>query len=364
MNNSNEKYRDAEPPNIARRTFILRASVLTTSAALLTLSPAGRALAGWAAGPGEMPEVVGRMLLQENSLAFNGERRDPVTGLYHLGQGYRAYNPGLMRFHVADSLSPFGEGGINPYAYCLGDPVNLVDPTGHISWQAGVSIGMGILAILIGIVTLGAGIGASMGLATGAVAMSAAAVAQAALAVTSSVLGVVSGVLSIASGAVEESNPAVSAQLGWAALGVGVFSALTGIGSAVASAKAVAQAAHAAPAWSFTSRVGQVSGGQLVSLAKGGVVPSHFAGALRGVTEAKAFMVTGGGGLFKGGIFSTAQQVANQSGKILLSNAVTGAKVTKPMAWLGRSLLDTQRMTMFNGSSALGLVIGPSASRR
>jgi RHS repeat-associated protein len=64
-------------------------------------------------------------------LGFNGQRRDPVTGHYLLGNGYRAFNPVLMRFNSPDSLSPFGKGGVNAYAYCAGDPVNRVDPTGH-----------------------------------------------------------------------------------------------------------------------------------------------------------------------------------------------------------------------------------------
>jgi RHS repeat-associated protein len=62
---------------------------------------------------------------------FNGEQPDPMTGHYLLGNGYRAYNPVLMRFNSPDSLSPFGEGGLNPYAYCIGDPINSRDPTGH-----------------------------------------------------------------------------------------------------------------------------------------------------------------------------------------------------------------------------------------
>ncbi|EJN30018.1 RHS repeat-associated core domain protein-containing protein [Pseudomonas sp. GM78] len=64
-------------------------------------------------------------------LGFTGEVLDPVTGHYLLGNGHRAFNPLLMRFNSPDSLSPFGRGGLNPYTYCLGDPVNFSDPTGQ-----------------------------------------------------------------------------------------------------------------------------------------------------------------------------------------------------------------------------------------
>ncbi|MNX94627.1 hypothetical protein D3C86_1268650 [compost metagenome] len=66
-------------------------------------------------------------------LGFNGERPDPVTGHYHLGNGYRQFNPVLMRFNSPDSWSPFGEGGLNAYGYCDGEPISQSDPTGHIS---------------------------------------------------------------------------------------------------------------------------------------------------------------------------------------------------------------------------------------
>ncbi|MFK3907376.1 RHS repeat-associated core domain-containing protein [Pseudomonas monteilii] len=64
-------------------------------------------------------------------LGFNGEYVD-VRNVYLLGNGYRTYDPALMRFHTADSLSPFGEGGLNAYAYCQGDPANHIDPSGHV----------------------------------------------------------------------------------------------------------------------------------------------------------------------------------------------------------------------------------------
>ncbi|WP_423246737.1 RHS repeat-associated core domain-containing protein [Serratia marcescens] len=67
----------------------------------------------------------------DSPLGFNGERTDPALGSYHLGNGYRLYNPTLRRFTAPDDMSPFGAGGINPYAYCEGDPINNTDPTGH-----------------------------------------------------------------------------------------------------------------------------------------------------------------------------------------------------------------------------------------
>ncbi len=70
--------------------------------------------------------------LAPTCLGFNGEYREQHTGWYILGNGYRAYNPVLRRFHSPDDSSPFDRGGLNAYAYCLGDPINYRDPTGHL----------------------------------------------------------------------------------------------------------------------------------------------------------------------------------------------------------------------------------------
>ncbi|MFV3290826.1 RHS repeat-associated core domain-containing protein [Pseudomonas sp. NY11955] len=84
--------------------------------------------------------------------AFCGEYRDALTGYYHLGNGYRQFNPAIMRFHGPDGWSPFGDGGINAYVYCTGDPINKSDSTGHVGWlpviaQAASSISTALGAI-------------------------------------------------------------------------------------------------------------------------------------------------------------------------------------------------------------------------
>ena len=64
-------------------------------------------------------------------LGFNGELITPSIECYLLGNGYRAYSPRLMRFLSPDSFSPFARGWLNAYAYCEGDPINNIDPSGH-----------------------------------------------------------------------------------------------------------------------------------------------------------------------------------------------------------------------------------------
>ncbi|WP_439869788.1 RHS repeat-associated core domain-containing protein [Pseudomonas syringae] len=144
---------------------------------------------------------------------FNGEQPDPVTGHYLLGNGYRAYNPVLMRFNSPDSMSPFGRGGLNAYAYCVGDPVNRVDPTGHEHEELFVGIGLALL----GVVTGGVGL---------AVAPLRNAAAQ------GSAIGLWTGVAAVAAGVpaglMVESNPETSSVLQNVAIGMGGFSALFG----------------------------------------------------------------------------------------------------------------------------------------
>jgi RHS repeat-associated protein len=84
--------------------------------------------------PGEM--VCGHYpKMTTTHLRFAAAYQDVVTSTYPLGNGYRCYAPWLMRFNAPDDFSPFGAGGINPYVYCAGDPVNHSDPSGHFSMR-------------------------------------------------------------------------------------------------------------------------------------------------------------------------------------------------------------------------------------
>jgi RHS repeat-associated protein len=85
-------------------------------------------------------------------LGYNGELREVQTGWYLLGNGYRAFNPLLMRFHSPDVFSPFGAGGENAYTYCLGDPISWTDPTGH------MPVGKAISAAVSQLVDTGANV--------------------------------------------------------------------------------------------------------------------------------------------------------------------------------------------------------------
>ena len=172
-------------------------------------------------GQGEVPDYVP---------AFTGERKDPISGHYHLGNGYRAYSPALMRFTCPDDLSPFDAGGINAYAYCAGDPINLIDPSGHSAMRtAGLFTG-GIIGQGLG--RLGAGGGIALGIvgiftsvATFGASMATMGVMMASFSLVISLAAEATGIASIAIGS---DDPDKAAKLGWFSLGLGIVGAALG----------------------------------------------------------------------------------------------------------------------------------------
>lgn len=146
-------------------------------------------------------------------LGFNGEAIDPITGHYLLGNGHRAFNPVLMRFNSPDRLSPFGRGGLNPYAYCHADPVNFTDPTGREAWLPWMVVAMNLVGFLTGGVGLVAAGLSVAGLRTASVAASRSLVKKSAyLGGVGAVSGFIGGGVAMTRAIMNATNPDNSAQ--------------------------------------------------------------------------------------------------------------------------------------------------------
>ncbi|WP_100753952.1 RHS repeat-associated core domain-containing protein [Vibrio salilacus] len=124
-------------------------------------------------------------------LGFNGEWLDPVLEGYHLGQGYRIYQPKLMRFNAPDSLAPFNQGGHNAYVYCHNDPINFTDPSGHLNISKILFGVFGVVTSIIGIALAAPTGGSSLVLAAG---------------IIGGLAGLTGGALQIASGVIDDGD--------------------------------------------------------------------------------------------------------------------------------------------------------------
>lgn len=209
--------------------------------------------------------------------AFNGQRLDVASNLYFLGNGQRAYDPDLMMFLQADPLSPFDEGGINGYAYCAGNPINLIDPSGL--WPNWLKWALTGAALALSIVTLGFAVpGVLAAAAAYTAAATAAAIATAATAATAvaakaalataitvlaskltlaiaSGLGVVGGTLGTAALSIAEVDRKMGwdrsrhiSNLGWASFGFSIASWTVSLAGAYTSASLAFNAAAKAGA--------------------------------------------------------------------------------------------------------------------
>jgi len=81
----------------------------------------------------------GRLARNEGSditaYKFTGKELDQ-TGLYFYGARY--YDPEIGRFITADTIvgEPYNPQSFNRYAYCYNNPVNYIDPSGHLGFLA------------------------------------------------------------------------------------------------------------------------------------------------------------------------------------------------------------------------------------
>ena len=94
------------------------------------------------------------VLAQYCKIRYRGYYFDTETGLYWVQTRY--YNPQWCRWispDTLDYLDPETAHGLNLYAYCGNDPINYVDPSGHLIVEL-------IAALILGLATI---IGATIG---------------------------------------------------------------------------------------------------------------------------------------------------------------------------------------------------------
>lgn len=165
-------------------------------------------------------------------------------GLPWRWHGYRLYVTSHRVFLSPDGASPFGTGGLNRYAYCSGDPINRIDPTGA-SWWEWLGTALGIVGAAVGIVATGGALLGAVAAAAAAAGSLSAAMASAStvtLAVaaleTTSIIAEIGSLATLASG-----DDGASGILGWIAFGTGLAAgASAGIGKLGSTARKATKA--------------------------------------------------------------------------------------------------------------------------
>ena len=175
-----------------------------------------------------------------NPFRYRGYYFDSETGFYFLQSRY--YDPEVGRFLNMDSIEyadPESVNGINLYAYCINDPVNYYDPSGHfiISLIIGLTIAgaviggtvSGISAYnngargweVVGAVAEGAVVGGAIGAAAGALAATGAALISGGASMISSGLAAGGGMLALAGGGTAAGSGAAAVVAGVGAVALG-----------------------------------------------------------------------------------------------------------------------------------------------
>ena len=82
---------------------------------------------------GLIEQNVGDLSVLVLATKFTGQEYDPETGLYYYNARY--YDPNLGQFTTADTIvpNPTSAHSYNRYQYVAGNPIRMVDPTGH--WE-------------------------------------------------------------------------------------------------------------------------------------------------------------------------------------------------------------------------------------
>ena len=99
---------------------------------------------------------------------FTGKELD-ATGMYFYGARY--YDPEIGRFVTADTIvqAPYDPQSFNRYSYCRNNPLNYVDPTGHIFWFIAAIFHFVAAAVVAHPIIAGAVIGGILGGANAAI---------------------------------------------------------------------------------------------------------------------------------------------------------------------------------------------------
>ena len=101
---------------------------------------------------GQITSITGTLagtLGQANPIRYRGYYYDSETGLYYVSSRY--YDPEIGRWINADSYISTGNGVLekNMFAYCLNNPVNMVDPSGEIAITTLILIGSIVAGVAV-----------------------------------------------------------------------------------------------------------------------------------------------------------------------------------------------------------------------
>lgn len=210
---------------------------------------------------------------------FNDKQLDDESGLLFYGGRY--YDPKLGRFMTADTFVPYASDpqSLNRYSYCRNNPVNLVDPSGHIFFA--------LIGAIISAVSSAISAAAAVVSAIGAYAVAHPFIASAAFSLINTGIGVANGSISSFGAGVTQFCIGFASNLIGFQVGIGVTNL---VGGPLASA--VGQSAGQFLAGAAGTVVGAaaitVSSGVANVVAEGGSLSEGLSAALKAAPSVMA----------------------------------------------------------------------------